>query len=182
VRPAVSDTASPLRAGRGRAILYTVMHSRLVPVALLLVTLAGCTKVNPVEVLEPVDVTTGWFDKGIENGKNKLVPQVQLKLRNKSNAPIDGVQINAIFRRVTEQEMWGEHYGWVVRNQALAPGAATEQIVLQSALGYTGEQPRMQILQHSGFIDAKVELYLKKGSQVWAKLGEFPIERQLLTK
>ena len=182
MRPAVSDTASPLRAGRGRAILYTVMHSRLVPVALLLVTLAGCTKVNPVEVLEPVDVTTGWFDKGIENGKNKLVPQVQLKLRNKSNAPIDGVQINAIFCRVTEQEMWGEHYGWVVRNQALAPGAATEQIVLQSALGYTGEQPRMQILQHSGFIDAKVELYLKKGSQVWAKLGEFPIERQLLTK
>lgn len=182
MRPAVSDTASPLRAGRGRAILYTVMHSRLVPVALLLVTLAGCTKVNPVEVLEPVDVTTGWFDKGIENGKNKLVPQVQLKLRNKSNAPIDGVQINAIFRRVTEQEMWGEHYGWVVRNQALAPGAATEQIVLQSALGYTGEQPRMQILQHSGFIDAKVELYMKKGSQVWAKLGEFPIERQLLTK
>ena len=178
----MSDTASPLRAGRGRAILYTVMHSRLVPVALLLVTLAGCTKVNPVEVLEPVDVTTGWFDKGIENGKNKLVPQVQLKLRNKSNAPIDGVQINAIFRRVTEQEMWGEHYGWVVRNQALAPGAATEQIVLQSALGYTGEQPRMQILQHSGFIDAKVELYLKKGSQTWAKLGEFPIERQLLTK
>ena len=70
----------------------------------------------------------------------------------------------------------------MVRNQALAPGAATEQIVLQSALGYTGEQPRMQILQHSGFIDAKVELYLKKGSQVWAKLGEFPIERQLLTK
>jgi len=149
----------------------------------LAATAAGCTTVNPIDVLEPVEVTTGWYDKGIlEDGKNKIVPSVQLKLRNKSGEPVDGVQINAIFRRVTEQEMWGEHYGWAVRNEALAPGAATEPIVLRSGLGYTGEQPRMQILQHSGFIDAKVEIYLKKGSQVWAKLGEFPIERQLLTE
>ena len=160
------------------------MANRLLTACVLLVALSGCTTVNPVDVLEPIDVTTGWFDAGIlADGKNKLVPSVQLKLRNKSSAPIDGVQINAIFRRVTETEMWGEHYGWAVRNEALAPGAATDEIVLRSQLGYTGaDQSRLQILQHSGFIDAKVELYLKKGSQVWAKVGEFPIERQLLTK
>lgn len=144
---------------------------------------AGCSSVRPIEVLEPLEVTTGWFDSGIlADGKNKIVPSVQLKLRNKSDQPISGVQINAIFRRVAEQEMWGEHFAWVVRSDALAAGAATEPIVLRSSLGYTGEQPRMQILQHSGFVDAKVELYLRKGSQVWAKLAEFPIERQLLTR
>ena len=156
---------------------------RLVAPLVLALAVAGCNRVRPVEVLEPVDVTTGWFDVGIlEDGKNKLVPSVSLKLRNKSAEPIDGVQINAIFRRVNEQEMWGEHYGWAVQRNALAPGQATEDLVLRSSLGYTGEQPRMQILQHKDFIDAKVELYLKKGSQVWAKLGEFPIERQLLTR
>ena len=120
-------------------------------VALLALTLAaaGCTKVNPIEVLEPVEVTTGWYDTGIlADGKNKLVPSVQLKLRNKSDQPVDGVQINAIFRRVNEQEMWGEHYGWAVRRDALAPGALTDEIVLRSALGYTGEQARIQIMQH----------------------------------
>lgn len=155
------------------------------PIALaaLVVALAGCNSVKPIEVLEPVDVTTGWYDAGIlEDGKNKLVPSVSLKLLNKSSEAIDGVQINAIFRRVNEQEMWGEHYGWAVQREALPPGQATKDIVLRSALGYTGEQPRMQILQHKDFVDAKVEVYLKKGSQVWAKLGEFPIERQLLTQ
>ena len=157
--------------------------SRLLALVLVAATVAGCNSVKPVEVLEPVDVTTGWYDAGIlEDGKNKLVPSVSLKLRNKSAAAIDGVQINAIFRRVNEQEMWGEHYGWAVQRDQLAPGQATKDIVLRSALGYTGEQPRMQILQHKDFIDAKVEVYLKKGSQVWAKLGEFPIERQLLTQ
>jgi len=27
-----------------------------------------------------------------------------------------------------------------------------------------------------------VELFLKQGSQVWAKLAEYPIQRQLLTR
>ena len=90
---------------------------RPVVLAVLVAGLAGCNRVKPVEVLEPVDVTTGWYDAGIlEDGKNKLVPSVSLKLRNKSSEPIDGVQINAIFRRVNEAEMWGEHYGWAVKS------------------------------------------------------------------
>jgi hypothetical protein len=91
------------------------------------------------------------------------------------------VQINAIFKRVGEQEMWGEHFGWAVR-QPLAAGALTDTLVMRSGLGYTGEQARMQMLQNQQFVDAKVEIYLKQGSKVWAKLAEYPIQRQLLTQ
>ena len=158
------------------------MRHTLLILPVLLATLAGCSTVKPVDVLEPQEVTTGWFDAGImTDGKNKLVPTVSLKLRNKADQAVTGVQIMAVFRRVNEQEMWGEHYGWAVRREELAPGASTNAIVMRSQLGYTGEQPRIQILQHKDFVDAKVEVFLKKGSQVWAKLGEFPIERQLLT-
>ncbi len=152
--------------------------------ASLLGATAACRKsIDPVAVLEPVDVVTGWFDAGIvEGGKNKLVPSVSLKLRNKGADPVRSVQINAIFRRVGEAEMWGEHFGWAVQRDDLAPGAVTGEMVLQSALGYTGDQPRLQMLQNSQFVDAKVELYLKQGSQVWAKLAEYPIQRQLLTR
>ncbi len=159
------------------------MRDTLLILPVFLATLAGCSTVSPIQVLEPQEVTTGWFDAGImADGKNKLVPAVSLKLRNKADQAITGVQIMAVFKRVGEQEMWGEHYGWAVRRDALAPGASSEAIVMRSQLGYTGEQPRIQILQHKDFVDAKVEIFLKKGSQVWAKLGEFPIERQLLTQ
>ena len=53
---------------------------------------------------------------------------------------------------------------------------------MHSTLGYTGEQPRMQMLQNKEFVDAKVEIYLKQGSKVLAKLAEYPIQRQLLTR
>ena len=133
--------------------------------------------------LEPLDVVTGWFDAGIvEGGKNKLVPSVSLKLRNKSDEPIRSVQVNAIFRRVGEQEMWGEYFGWAIPREPLPAGASTNNLVMRSTLGYTGEQPRMQMLQNKEFVDAKVEIYLKQGSRVWAKLAEYPIQRQLLTQ
>ena len=161
--------------------------ARLLPLAS--VTLAAALSVScgaseaAVASLEPVDVVTGWFDDGIvEGGKNKLVPSVTMKLRNKSDQPIRSIQINAIFRRVGEQEMWGEYFGWAVPREPLPAGATTNTLVMRSALGYTGEQPRMQMLQNREFIDAKVEIYLKQGSRVWAKLAEYPIQRQLLTQ
>lgn len=142
------------------------------------------SSVDAVASMEPIDVTTGWFDDGIvEGGKNKLVPSVSLKLRNKSGTELKSIQINAIFRRVGENEMWGEYFGWAVpRTEPLAAGASTKTLVMRSTLGYTGTQPRMQMLQNKEFVDAKVEIYLKSGSRALAKLAEYPIQRQLLTR
>ena len=157
----------------------------LVLVAVLALFSSNCgASVEAVAALEPIDVVTGWFDDGLVVGqKNKLVPSVTLKLRNKSGEPLKSIQINAIFRRVGEQEMWGEYFGWAIpRNPGLAAGAETQPMVMRSALGYTGTQPGMQMLQNKEFVDAKVEIFLKQGSKVWAKLAEYPIQRQLLTK
>lgn len=154
-------------------------------VAVLALFSSNCgSSIEAVAALEPVDVVTGWFDDGIIEGqKNKLVPSVTLKLRNKSSEELKSIQINAIFRRVGEQEMWGEYFGWAIpRDPVLAAGAETAPLVMRSTLGYTGTQPRMQMLQNKEFVDAKVEIYLKQGSKVWAKLAEYPIQRQLLTK
>jgi hypothetical protein len=38
------------------------------------------------------------------------------------------------------------------------------------------------MLQNREFIDAKVEIYGKHGPRTWAKLGEYQIDRQLLTQ
>jgi hypothetical protein len=155
----------------------------VVTVAALLSISCGAS-VDAVTALEPIDVMTGWFDDGIiEGGKNKRVPIVSMKLRNKTDQELSSIQINAIFRRVGEQEMWGEYFGWAIpRQKPLAGGAQTETLVMKSTLGYTGDQPRMQMLQNQQFVDAKVEIYLKQGSKVLAKLAEYPIQRQLITR
>lgn len=158
------------------------MNRTLSVLVLSCLAASGCRGADPVTALEPIDVVTGWYDEGIVEGKNKLVPSVSLKLRNKSDGALRSVQVNAIFKRGDEAEPWGDHYGWAIQGEPLPPGQTTRDIVLRSGLGYTGDEPRHEMLQNKEFVDAKVEIFLKQGSRVWAKLAEFPIERQLLTQ
>jgi hypothetical protein len=156
------------------------------PVLLLLTfVVAGCSRNIEVEkALKVTDVHTGWYDAGLQaDGKNKLVPSVSLKLQNIYPEPVKGVQINAIFRRLDEPEVsWGEHFVRAIGTDGLAPGATGHPLVLRSNLGYTGTQPRIQMLQNREFVDAKVEIFGKQGSRTWVKIGEYPIDRQLLTQ
>ena len=113
---------------------------------------------------------------------NKLVPSISLKLRNKSRrAGAVGAD-----QRDLQARRRGRNVGRAFRLGHPARAArrrrATTELVLRSELGYTGEQPRLQMLQNKEFVDAKVEIFLKQGSRVWAKLAEFPIDRQLLTQ
>jgi hypothetical protein len=160
------------------------MIRRIAAFLFLSVAVAACNRgVDPTAVLEAQDIVTGWYDAGLVEGHmNKLVPSISLKLRNKSNESVRSVQINAIFKRIGETEMWGEHYAWAVQKDALGPGGTTKELVLRSGLGYTGTEPRLQMLQNREFVDARVEIFLRQGSRVWAKLAEFPISRQLLTQ
>jgi hypothetical protein len=128
-------------------------------------------------------VTTGWYDLGIVNGQNKLVPAATFTLKNLSEQKLPALQLNALFRRVSESEEWGSGFLSVVGSAGLAPGATTAPITIRSQLGYTGsDQSRQEMLQNSHFVDAKMELFAKYASTQWVRIGTYPITRQLLTK
>jgi len=154
---------------------------------ILLIALAagsGCTPtVDLRQTIEITDIRTGWYDVGIQpNRQNKLVPSISLKLKNTSEDPVARVQLNAIFHRVGEPDGWGEHYVSAVDAEGLAPGLDTDPIVLRSTLGYTGDESRLRMLQHASFVDATVDIFGKQGRGNWIKLGEYRIDRQLLTQ
>ena len=140
---------------------------------------------KPVDIgkaLRVTDVTTGWFDAGIvEGNKNKLVPSVAFRLKNAGEPFSGSVQINAVFRRLGETEEWGSALIRAVDSNGLSAGAVTSPIVLRASLGYTGTQRRNELLQNKLFVDAKVQLFAKHGALQWAKLGEYRVDRQLLT-
>jgi hypothetical protein len=128
------------------------------------------------------DVTTGWFDAGVtEDGKNKLVPSITFRLKNEGTQPLGSVQCNLLFKRVIDKEEWTTSFIRAVGPDGLAPGASTPPIVVRAQQGYTGTQPRVSMLQNAQFVDFKVEVFGKQGPSTWVKLGEFPIQRQLLT-
>jgi hypothetical protein len=137
----------------------------------------GADVATAIQVLE---VSSGWFDAGIVNGQNKLVPTVTFKLKNVSDKPVTTLQANVLFHRVNSPEEWGSGFLKVAGSQGLAPGATTDPLTVKSDLGYTSEDPRAEMLKNSHFVDAKVRILAKAGSNYWHPLGEYQIERRLL--
>jgi len=143
----------------------------------------ACTRTREVEKdLKLIDVSTGWYDVGVVNGQNKLVPSITLQLQNVSSEEIARVQINAIFRRVGEEQAWGEHFVRAIGSDGLAAGKVGTKLVFRSTLGYTGTQSRQLMLQNREFVDAKVDVFGKHGSRTWVKMGEFQVDRQLVAR
>ena len=140
-------------------------------------------------------------------GRNKLVPTMSFRLQNASGERVRTLQLNGIFRRCEvlyagqtppedpvspanpnagtcqgEDREWGSSLVRAVGRQGIEPGDAVGPFTLENTLGYTGEQTRTEMLQHRDFVDVKIELYVKHRAEQWAKLGEFQVERQLLTQ
>jgi hypothetical protein len=148
----------------------------------LLSTACGGPPVDLTKGLEIVDASSGWYDVGPVNEQNKLVPSITFKLKNISDQPLVALQINAVFRRLNDNEEWGSAFVPVTRSDGLQPGATSQPIFIKSQLGYTGTDPRAQMLQNSQFVDAKVDLMAKYASLQWVRVAERPIERRLITR
>ena len=162
---------------------HLMRHRRsLLPVLALGAALAACESREVEKVLKVTDVKTGWYDAGIVNGENKIVPSVSFHLQNVSDEPISNVQILAVFKRLDEAESWGDRLIRGVGSDGLAAGESGETLVVRNNLGYTGPEPRTQMLKNKLFVDARVDLFARHGSRTWAKISELPIERKLLTE
>lgn len=150
---------------------------------MLALSTLGCgPRIDLKTALQVENVSTGWYDLGVVNGQNKLVPSVTFTFKNVSEHNLTTLQGNVIFRRVGENEEWGSGFLRVAGSEGLAPGASAGPLSVKSQLGYTGSEPRQQMLANSLFVDARVQIFAKYGSTQWTLIAEHPVERNLLAQ
>src|SRR3954447_11872588 len=108
------------------------------------VAAAGCSKpIDLTQAISVVDVSTGWWDEGVIEGQNKLVPSISFKFRNNSSQTLEVLQANVQFKRVSEETEWSSGYVKVTGTEGLAPGATSAAQVVHAQKGYTGTEPRL---------------------------------------
>ena len=157
----------------------------LILFASLALLAAGCggPAVDLKQGLKIDIVDTGWFDAGIVEGKNKLVPTVSFTVKNVSDQKLVSLQMMASFFRVSDTSSeWGNNLLNVAGSEGLAPGATTPTLTMKSPLGYTGSDPRADMLKNQVFVDAMVKLIAKYAAIQWTHLREVPIERKLIAQ
>jgi hypothetical protein len=163
-----------------------ITFARACAAAVLVLSLgaAGCGSpdVDIAKVVKVGDVTTGWFDVGIVDGQNKLVPTAVFTVTNTGTETLAGLQVFTVFRFIGESEELGSGLVVLRGTDALAPSATSKPITVRANWGFSGLQPRAQMLIHSQFKDARAEIFAKFGAKPFVKIGEATIARQLLTK
>jgi hypothetical protein len=144
---------------------------------------ASCAKpVDLRQTLEMTDLSSGWFDVGVVNGRNKIVPSATFRLKKKPPADFDRISVNALFRAVDGKESELDNDVFVQRVDF--NGGDSAPLTIRADNGYTADPPqsRAEMLKHSQFRDMRVQILVKVGSSQWTDLGWIDVKRQLLTQ
>ena len=167
--------------------------ARLVAGCLLAVGLLGAASCSePVDFkqhLQVTDVSGGWFDFGIVDGKNKLVPSVTFKVRKPADVSIRSLSLNVHFKKIVDpskpglegEEEFDEVY---LQTVEFKNGTETDSLTVRPPTGFTGDAPqtRAEMMQHRLFQDIRVRVFAKQSSTTWVELLAFDVPRTLLTK
>lgn len=143
---------------------------------------AACS--DPVDLkqaVEVVDVESGWFDAGVVDGKNKIVPSVSFRLRKRSNVEMRPLALNLVFNNADGSPSSFED---IYLARVPFEGGQSELITARSKNGYTAEPPqtRADMLKNSGFRDVAIQIFAKQSSAQWVELQRVTVQRQILTR
>jgi hypothetical protein len=167
------------------------MFLRRAPGAILLLlplaAASSCTSaVDVKEAIEIADASGGWYDGGIVDGKNKIVPMVSFRLRKKAEAEVDAIAVNVVFRHppvegAATEEDWDEVF---IQRAAFTEGNQTPPLSVRTEKGYTGDPPqsRTDLFKNSQFRDVRARIYARYASTQWVDIGTIDVPRQLITR
>jgi len=171
---------------------------RRLPVALLLtvaalaLATAGCSKPADLkQVLHVTDLSGGYLDAGIVEGRNKVVPTVVFRLHKSTTDSLRPLSVNIVFKQLPKagtavapgqpaENDWDE----VFKQSVAFNGDQTDLLTVQAGSGYTGDPPqtRADILKHSMFQDVRVHIFAKHSASQWVEIAQFDVPRQLIPR
>ncbi len=157
-----------------------------------LVALADCgAPVDLKQVLKVEDISGGYRDAGIVDGRNKVIPSVTFRLKKSSDASLSPLSLNLAFKKLPPpgitpapgspaEEEWDEAFSANVKFNGNDTGLLTYKI----NAGFTGDPPqsRADILKNSHFQDVRVHIFAKHSSSQWIEIGQYNIPRQLIAQ
>jgi hypothetical protein len=155
--------------------------------AAVLLAVSCSRSVDVKQALEVADATSGWYDAGIVNGKNKIIPSVTFRLKKKPDADLARVALNVVFRHpappgTNVEEDWDDVF---IQRASFKNGAnETEPLTVRPEKGYTGDPPqsRLAILQHSQFRDVRAHIFVRASSSQLVEIGTVDVQRQLIVR
>ena len=164
----------------------------LASAVLLAVCTAGCSRpIDLKQALQVTDLSGGYRDAGIVEGRNKLSPRISFRIKKSIDDSIRPLSLNVVFKKLPPagvavppgspgEEDWDETFVQTVPFE----GNQTALLTVQTKTGYTGDPPqsRADILKHSRFQDVRVHIFAKHSASQWVEIAAYDIPRRVLAQ
>jgi hypothetical protein len=165
---------------------------------------AGCSPAVDLENdIELVDVQTGYFDNGVKDGRNHLLPHLAFKIRNVGDQHVSSVLLTVSFwtddavghaaaiaaaqaagaappEGMTMKEIFSSSQVRGVTDEGIAPGEETSPIVVRPDVGYTLEGPRADFFVHSEFLDVTARVFARRAGGI-VQVGEYVLDQRIIS-
>ena len=157
------------------------MVRRLVAPAALATALAvaSCSTINLTQAIEVTDIISGYYDNGIKDGLNHMVPMITFRLKNKTDQPLSSVQLTVAFWAAGKDGDQDSRQIVGIGGTALQPGQSSESITVRSSVGFTLAQPRADLFTHPDFVDWTVKMFARRSGRIYA-IGEFKVDHRFI--
>jgi hypothetical protein len=158
--------------------------------ALALTAASSCGRqVDFKQALQITDISGGWYDFGIVDGKNKLVPSVTFRIRKPADVEIRSLDLNVHFKKIAAENPTSkeaeEELDEVFRQRVeFSEGNQTALLTVRPETGFTGDAPqtRAEIMAHRLFRDVRARVFAKQSSTTWVELVSYDIPRVLISR
>ena len=164
----------------------------LAPAVVVALLASSCSSaVDLKQALQLTEVTSGYFDAGIVDGKNKLVPSVTFRVKKSVADSLRPLSINVSFKQLPPagtavapgspgESDWDE----VFLQSVPFDGDQSAPLTFKAKNGYTGDPPqsRADMLKNRYFQDVRVHVFAKHSASKWVEIATLDIPRQVLTQ
>src|SRR5262245_50219305 len=161
-------------------------------VVLPLLAAGGCSKPADLkQVLQVTDMSGGYHDAGIVDGRNKIVPSVTFRIKKSTDDSLRPLSVNIVFKQLPKPgtaippgQPAENDFDEVFKQSVPFSGNQTDLLTIRAGAGYTGDPPqsRADLLKHSQFQDMRVHLFAKHSSSQWVEIAQFDLPSHILTQ
>jgi hypothetical protein len=131
------------------------------------------------KALEVTDLLTGYYDDGVKDGKNHLVPSISFRLHNKESRAIGPVQLSVAFWQKGADGEWDSTVVQAITGRGLDAGATTDSILVRASVGYNLEGARTDLFNHSQFKDVIAKLFASQAGEI-VPIGQYTLDRSII--
>ena len=152
----------------------------LVAALVALVVASACgPDVDVAKSITVTDVISGYYDNGLKNGWNYLMPSITFRLANSAPSSVTGLELTVAYWQDGKDGEWDSVLLQRIGNDTIPAGGKSDPVTVRGTVGYRLEDVRNNLFTHHSFVDVTAKIFARRGGRIYP-IGNVKLEHQIL--